>query len=268
MGANYGRGLFKQLQETIEQVEKLTAEIREIKSAHQMETASLKTEIESLRTENIALKTENQKLKAIINKDSSNSSKPPSSDAFKKIFNSREKTGRKPGGQTGHPGSVPVLFENPEKIINHKRERCGCGGTVTYGEEYQAKQIVELEIRAKVTEHRSYTGVCGRCNATIQNDMPLQDTITYGETVKAFVALLSSEGLVSISRIKAMLYEITNGAIALSVGTVRSVILRMIKSKTKVSNFFLGLNSYFLGFDFLFISWFNRLGFNSPPFRA
>jgi regulator of replication initiation timing len=67
LGANYGRGLFKQLQETIEQVEKLTAEIREIKSAHQMETASLKTEIESLRKENTALKTENQKLKAIIN---------------------------------------------------------------------------------------------------------------------------------------------------------------------------------------------------------
>ena len=32
MGADYGRGLFKQLQETIEQVEKLTSEIREIKS--------------------------------------------------------------------------------------------------------------------------------------------------------------------------------------------------------------------------------------------
>jgi len=220
LGANYGRGLFKQLQETIEQVEKLTAEIREIKSAHQVETAGLKAEIESLRKENTALKTENQKLKAIINKDSSNSSKPPSSDAFKKIFNSREKSGRKPGGQTGHPGSVPVLFENPANIINHKRERCGCGGTVAYGQEYQAKQIVELEIRAKVTEHRSYTGVCRRCNATVKNDMPLQDTITYGETVKAFVAMLSSEGLVSISRIKAMLFEITGGAIALSEGTI------------------------------------------------
>jgi transposase len=220
LGANYGRGLFKQLQETIEQVEKLTAEIREIKTAHQMERASLKTEIESLRKENTALKTENQKLKAIINKDSGNSSKPPSSDAFKKIFNSREKTGRKPGGQTGHPGSVPVLFENPAHIINHKRERCGCGGTVAYGEEYKAKQIVELEIRAKVTEHRGYTGVCGKCKATVQNDMLLQDTITYGETVKAFVAMLSSEGLVSISRIQAMLFEITDGAINLSEGTI------------------------------------------------
>ncbi|MDR0473405.1 MAG: hypothetical protein LBH43_07025, partial [Treponema sp.] len=60
MGANYGRGLFKRLQETIEQAEKLTAEISEIKSAHQIETASFKTEIENLRKENTALKAENQ----------------------------------------------------------------------------------------------------------------------------------------------------------------------------------------------------------------
>jgi regulator of replication initiation timing/transposase-like protein len=220
LGANYGRGLFKQLQDTIEQVEKLAAEIREIKSAHQMETASLKTEITSLRTENTALKAENQKLKAIINKDSSNSSKPPSSDGFKKICNSREQTGRKPGGQTGHLGSIPILFGNPASIINHKRERCTCGGAVAYSDTYQAKQAVELEIKASVTEHRSYTGVCGRCNATVKNEMPLKDIITYGETVKAFVAMLSSEGLVSISRIKTMLFEITNGAINLSEGTV------------------------------------------------
>ena len=220
MGTNYGRGLFKQLQETIEQAEKLTAEIREIKSAHQMEIAGLKTEIAGLRAENTALKAENDKLKAIINKDSSNSSKPPSSDGFRKICNSREKTGKNPGGQAGHPGHVPVLFGNPATIINHRQERCSCGGTVAYPHEYRAKQLVELEIRANVTEHRSYTGVCGNCNAIIPNDTPLQDTITYGEKVKAFVAMLSNEGLVSINRIRTMLYEITGGAIALSEGTI------------------------------------------------
>jgi transposase/regulator of replication initiation timing len=220
LGTNYGRDLYKQLHETIEQVEKLTAEIREIKSSHQMEAASLKKEIEGLRTENAALKAENHKLKAIINKDSGNSSKPPSSDGFKKIYNSRERTGRKPGGQTGHPGHVPVLFENPGNIILHQRERCGCGGKVVYPDGYQAKQIVELEIGAKVTEHRGYTGVCEACNATIKNAMPLNGIITYGETVKAFVCMLCTEGLVSINRIQAMLFEITGGAINLSEGTI------------------------------------------------
>jgi regulator of replication initiation timing/transposase len=220
LGTNYSRSLFKQLQETIEQVEKLKAEIHEIKAAHQREIASLKIENESLRKENTALKAENQKLKAIINKDSSNSSKPPSSNGFKKIHNSREKTGRKPGGQVGHQGSVPILFENPSEIINHKSELCSCGGKVEYGDEYQAKQVIGLEIKAKVTEHRAYTGVCERCNTTIKNDMPVNDIITYDETVKAFVTMLCSEGLVSINRIKTMLFEITNGGNDLCEGTI------------------------------------------------
>jgi regulator of replication initiation timing len=195
MGTNYGRGLFNELQETIEQVEKLTSAIREMKSSHQMEIGVLKKEVESLRQENVLLKAENQKLKAIINKDSGNSSKPPSTDGFKKIFNSREKTGRKPGGQIGHKGNIPILFENPATIIEHKRGKCSCGGEVVYPDTYQAKQAVELEIKANVTEHRSYIGVCKICNAAIKNEMPLNDIITYGESVKAFAAMLSCEGL-------------------------------------------------------------------------
>ena len=47
----------------------------------------------------------NLKLRAQINRDYKNSSIPSSkSIKRKKIANSREKTGRKPGGQPGHPG--------------------------------------------------------------------------------------------------------------------------------------------------------------------
>jgi transposase/FtsZ-binding cell division protein ZapB len=220
LGANYGRGLFKQLQETIEQVEKLTAEIREIKTTHQIEISGLKKDIENLRQENAVLKSENRKLKAMINKDSGNSGKPPSSDGFRKICNSREKTGKKPGGQSGHPGYIPVLYENPTSIINHKVQRCACGGSVIYPEAYQAKQLVELEIKTAITEHRCFSGICADCKTAVKNDMPLNNIITYGETLKAFVTMLSCEGLVSINRIRAMLYEITDGAIGLSEGTV------------------------------------------------
>jgi regulator of replication initiation timing len=220
LGTDYRKGLFKQLQETIEQVEKLTAEIREMKTVHQIEIANLKAENERLRKENTALKAENERLKAIINKDSSNSSKPPSTDGFKKIHNSREQTGRKPGGQFGHKGKVPVLYKNPTEIINHKLEKCSCGGTVVYPADYQAKQFVDLEIKVCVTEHRSYTGYCECCNEIIRNENPASNIITYGETLKAFVAMLSCEGLVSINRIKTMLFEITNGVINLSEGTI------------------------------------------------
>jgi regulator of replication initiation timing len=225
LGTDYRKGLFKQLQETIEQVEKLTAEICEIKTVHQIEIASLKSEIESLRKENIALKTENEKLKSIINKNSSNSSKPPSTDGFKKIHNSREQTGRKPGGQFGHKGKNPTLYKNPTTIINHKQEKCSCGGTVVYAADYQAKQLVDLDFKVCITEHRSYTGYCECCNEIIKNENPETNIIRYGvepsvRTLKAFVAMLSSEGLVSINRIKTMLFELTSGVINLSEGTI------------------------------------------------
>jgi hypothetical protein len=50
--------------------------------------------------------------------------------------------------------------------------------------------------------------------------MPLKGVTTYGGTLKAFTATLGSEGLVSINRIKKMLFEITNGVINLSEGTI------------------------------------------------
>ena len=52
----------------------------------------------------------NLKLRAQINRDHENSSIPSSKMIRrKKIANSREKTGRKPGAQPGHPGVLPHL---------------------------------------------------------------------------------------------------------------------------------------------------------------
>src|SRR5665811_714322 len=63
-----------------------------------------------------------------LNQNSTNSSKPPSTDWFKKKINLRKKTGRSPGGQKGHKGHNLKMVETPDSIIVHGVSACnGCG---------------------------------------------------------------------------------------------------------------------------------------------
>jgi TolA-binding protein len=105
---NYDRNIYTQLEETLEKVEKLSAEMNELKKSHRREMylqnekhekaikslkAGQSTEIRELKgiiksqaSEISKLKEENTSLREIISKNSGNSSKPPSSDGFKKIY--------------------------------------------------------------------------------------------------------------------------------------------------------------------------------------
>ena len=84
---------------------KVTAAFNEVLSKKDEQIKSLSNEIDRLKSQ--------------INKNSSNSSKPPSSNGFKKIIqNNREKTGNKMGGKPGHPGHKLELPANIEELIN------------------------------------------------------------------------------------------------------------------------------------------------------
>ncbi len=66
-------------------------------------------------------------LKRQLNMDSHNSSKPPSSDGYKKANKNRslrEKTGRKTGGQKGHKGVNMKLPHEPDEVKVHIPEKC------------------------------------------------------------------------------------------------------------------------------------------------
>jgi len=222
LAANYTKNVYKHLEETLQKVDllveeskQLKIEINVMKSEHYKEIIVLNSKIDTLTVEN-------QKLKDIINKDSGNSSKPPSSDGFKKINNCREKSGKSVGGQKGHRGNTIKLFDKPTKIIKHKKELCECGCHIKYSDKYKAKQLVDIAIKTNIVEHRAYIGACLGCKAKISNELPMEltDIITYGNTLKSFSSLLSSEGIVSINRIKQMISELTDGVINISEGTI------------------------------------------------
>src|SRR4051812_35336377 len=70
-------------------------------------------------------------LRRQLGQDSRSSSKPPSSDSpFTKPAprSPRGKSGRKPGGQRGHPGATLALVEHPNERKRHEPGPCsGCG---------------------------------------------------------------------------------------------------------------------------------------------
>ena len=132
----YMSDMYKQLQEIMQKCDSLShevktikrdtekkykAEIKKIKEEHKKEVNSLKSEIKTLREENKKLNNEVDRLKSQINKDSDNSSSPPSSDIKpnRKIPNNRKSTNNKVGGQTGHKGYYLSKKEVVEKIRNN-----------------------------------------------------------------------------------------------------------------------------------------------------
>src|ERR1700730_829963 len=100
--------------------------------------ASLEAIIAALREQNTAqqaliaqLQERIAELERRLGLNSGNSGKPPSSDGLKKpvrVSSLRERSGKKTGGQNGHPGETLRRSETPDATIDHFPQTCaGCG---------------------------------------------------------------------------------------------------------------------------------------------
>ena len=102
-------GIMEQNKASLEQNKKQTATISDMEQT----ISGLKQTISDLQ-ETI------KDLQRQLNMDSHNSSKPPSSDGYKKANKNRslrEKTGRKTGGQKGHKGVNMKLHHEPKALM-------------------------------------------------------------------------------------------------------------------------------------------------------
>jgi hypothetical protein len=113
-----------------------------------------------------------------VHQTSRNSSKPPSSDPPGAPPRPKSPgSGRKAGGQAGHPGHGRALKLSPE--VNHRVvarpiscERCGA---LLLGEDPQPlrHQVTELpRVEPEVTEYQRHTLTCLVCGAHTQADWP------------------------------------------------------------------------------------------------
>ena len=154
------------------------------------------------------LKAENRKLKeriASLERNSGNSSKPPSTDKGNftnpppKPQSLRKNTGKKSGGQPGHKGSNLKKTENPDYILEHELpDQVICPkceeATPALVTGYQSRQVVDIpQIKLEVTEHRAHQCMCGNCCATITAPFPpeIKASVQYGSRIKALSIYLN-----------------------------------------------------------------------------
>jgi len=162
------------------------------------------------------------RLKAIINKDPSNSSIPPGQSGFKRhAQNSREKSGRRIGGQPGHPGhrlSLPAnMDELVEKGIVTKLLVDHTGGAV----DYISRFVIDVKVTTTVTEHRFAVGA----------ELPenLYNEVSYGDNIKAMSVLLLNEGVIAEKRFSDILTGLTQGTVTISPATLESFLRQFAK---------------------------------------
>lgn len=236
MGGNYERGMYRQLQELMKDLDTLRSEFRVEREGYEHQIKELREEMASerkryeqriselegelceVKAENELLKQDNERMKRILNNNSSNSSLPPSSDSPGKApntYNAREKSSRRKGGQAGHRGKN-LSKADVEKMLAsgkylHKVEVHGKESS-----KYKTRYVLDIEITPVITEHRFYADE--KDEYAIPEDM--RSDVTYGKELKTIAVLLYSEGVVSNDRIRAFLNSISRGLLNISEGSI------------------------------------------------
>ncbi len=190
-------------------------------------------ENERLKLENTILKTENEKLKlelaqsnkiidnlkVRINKDSSNSSKPSSTDCIytKKIHNnSNRKKGGKTGGQKGHKGRTLSEEYIKNLIKDGKVKHIIKDIGDVKNPNYKSKFICDLEITTVVTEYRYHADKHN--NYSIPASMI--PVVQYGPYSKSLMTYITNELMSPLNKTATFMQCLSMGKYKFSEGTV------------------------------------------------
>ena len=181
-------------------------------------------------------KGKNSRLKAQLGHDHENSSIPSSKGIRrKKITNSREKTGKKPGGQPGHEGHCrkkqeptrpPVLLDPPQEVLEDPDFKKTAKTLV--------KQLVNIRLVLEVEEYHADVYYNPKTGERVHAAFPpgVADDVNYGGSIKAFLFLLNNDCCTSIDKSLRFLSDLTDGKLKLSKG-MASKLGREFASKTQ-----------------------------------
>lgn len=151
-----------------------------------------------------------KELEERLSKNSSNSSKPPSSDGYKKpdpkSLRNKNKKKKKVGGQVGHKGSTLKQTDNPKFIAHHDPAHCWlCKNSLLNKTRinYERRQVYDLPpLHFEVTEHRAYKKCCGHCGVITKANFPTDVTQStqYGSKAKSLMIYMHQYQLLPFDR--------------------------------------------------------------------
>ncbi len=179
----------------------------------------------------IALKEEICRMKAIIDHDGTTNGIPTSQTppGKKKVIpNTREKTGRKRGGQPGHMKKALGAFQDEEvtKIEEHVPETCPeCGGELERLEDAIIKDEADYEVRIIRKRHRFPQCKCKKCGTITRAKIPerLKEKNQYGPGIQSIALALVDIGFVSVNRAQEIITGLLNNGLTPSVGFMGKV---------------------------------------------
>src|SRR5258708_8660003 len=138
-----------------------------------------------------------KELEERLAKDSHTSSKPPSSDGLaRQPRSSRRPSGKRPGGQAGHPGHTLSMVEQPDEVVCHRPQVCRqCSEDLSAvpGQVAERRQVLDVpDIRLLAHEHQVEAICCPTCHTTSLGSFPawVSAPVQYGPHLQALAVYL------------------------------------------------------------------------------
>ncbi len=178
-----------------------------------------------LQEKNKILLKRSEELEQRLQKNSCNSSKPPSSDGLNKPApkSLRKKSGKKTGGQKGHAGHFLEKSEKPDSVVTLKVCRCSCSADLSElpAIGHDCRQVFELpQPRLEVTEYQSELKICPDCGSPVKAPFPqgVNAPVQYGPGFRSLLVYFHNQQLLPVNRISQIMADLFDAPV--SEGTI------------------------------------------------
>ncbi len=210
-------------EQRIQELEQENAQLREQVNRQQKQLQ----QIDELEAVIHQLEERIQELEERLAKNSHNSSKPPSSDGFKRRkYSQRKPSSRPTGGQPGHEGQTLRRSETPDAILIHRPKICQeCQADLqkSAGEISETRQVMDIPPPATliVTEHRVVRVHCPQCGKQSTGVFPeeVKAEVQYGPELRSLAVYLYHYHHISLERTCEALEDLVG--VHISEGTVQ-----------------------------------------------